>query len=1102
MQCKVLYLLVVPMLIFASQSFAQEHKSVLDTREVSMSMTNATARVIFDTLTVRTGLYFTIIIDTSLRFDVHARKESLSAVLSRWLGSRGYTWKVNGNTVVFTEPLAPVSGRTPSSGQLYKNEAWPVRKAISGAVSDDAGQPLFGATVLIKGTANGAKTSISGEFTVFAPDTLSVLEVSFIGYETQQVKASANTAVTVRLKPSRHVLDEQLAIGYAKSSRRQTTAGMTHVKFTDMAGLAASNPLIALQGRVPGLPVTQTTGAAGGAINVELRGKNFLFSSSGPLYVINGVPWVAGYPIINLRPSIASQNVNGGISPFTSLIFGDIESIVVLKDAAATAIYGSRGANGVILITTVRGKPQGIRFSANVLRGAGQIAHRHRLLSTAEYLGIRREAHVNDKIVPGSGGNAPDLTQWDPLRYTDWQEQLIGRSAAISDANVALSMGNEQLQVRIGGSWYNETSVFVREMYYGRKGINLALDYKGFNDKFRLAVYTSYSSDHNHSFNGSLMAIATPPNAPDPYDGNGKLAWYDGVNNPVADLKRPYSIAKKCLLFNVTPQYMPLPDLSIKTIFGASGMSTDERDQTPIASQPSAPGENKTGTAAFAGASIRGFIAEPIIEYAPRFVVGHLNIIAGASYQYTATRTSTVIGEGYTDDALLMRMDKAVFFSKNTKIPTKYKYGAVFAQLNYQWQGKYIGDLSFRRDASSRFSPGLQAANFWSLASAWIFSEEPFFRQLRSFLHFGKIRASYGVTGSDQIGDNQFQDIWSPIQGSNPYQGIRGIAPEGPYNPAYSWERCVKMEAAIALEFLRGRLLTNVTYFRNKSDKQLMKYDVAGQTGFRSILGNFGAEVLNRGIEIVASADIIKSSKIQLHLAANLTFPKNELLRFPNLSMSSYNGRYLINEPITVLNKLQSEGVDAMTGLYKMNDQNKDSLYDVRDYRKIGALDPSWYGGVEVHLSWKNFRLHALGEYRKQMGPSYIYAALLSGLYPGGLSNQPRDVLDHWRQPGDQATYQKLSTLPAGEVYGNKSLVVSSSEAYTSSSFFKLRELSLSYTLHQSTLSRLKCRDAKVYLKAQNLLTVSDYNAGDPETMNFLSLSTLKVIAVGLQLSL
>ncbi|UPK71810.1 SusC/RagA family TonB-linked outer membrane protein [Chitinophaga filiformis] len=1097
-----LYLMVLALLLFIGPSLGQKHNSTPGAKSVRLAFTRALLKTVFKRIEEQGGPHFLGTYNRATRITIPLRETTIDAFLQQYLVPLGYTcrWTADGNIILY-----PPSAEWVMPAESQPSQPAPANKVVTGIITDEALLPLPGVHIRVQGGNWGTNTDTAGRFQLQVPRADATLEVQLMSYETRRVALNGQETIRIQMKPADKSLDEVVITGYSEGAKRFVVGAVTRVTLIPTEQAGSSNALTALQGKVPGLQIDQTSGMPGSAVTIQLRGRNSLMSIAMPLLVINGIPYAGSLPVANLGSSLSSQNVNGGISSFSLQMFGEIESITVLKDAEATAIYGSKGANGVIVIQTVRGKPGKLMLDATLLRGWGKVAHKYHLFDTGEYLDMREEAFRNDGLIPGKdpGINyAPDLTVWDRFKYTDWQKELMGRSAIITDGNLALSFGDERTWVRIGGNYYKETSVFRRDLRYDRAGVNFTLDHISKDTSFKVSTYGFYAADGVYSFNSSVKAVFTPPNAKASRDDHNNLYWEPGLNNPYADFLKRYSLAKRNYLISASMQWKPFEGLIVRTNLGISGLNTNENDKLPIASQNPFLSAGLTGSATIAGKDVLGYIAEPIIEYQPLYLRG-LTLLAGASFQYTTTTNRIITAEGYTNDADLSKLDKATYLSVNFKKTSAYKYGALFAQLKYHWLDRYIVNASLRRDASSRFSPEKNSGYFWSLGSAWIFSEAALIKSGLPWLRFGKLRGSIGLTGSDLVEDNQYQAVWASNPTNNPYQGVQGLSPQAPYNPYFSWERCLKKEMALDLTFGEDLIQTSFSYFRNKSYNQILQTELPAQSGFSNMLRNSPAVILNTGVEMVLSANVVKSSTVRLSLAANITLPSNKVVAFEKLETSPYHGTLLLNAPVTVLNKLQSEGVDKTDGLYKMKDLDGVPGYNKDDYTKIGSLDPRLLAGFELSFSWKNMTLDMVWDIRKQMGLSYLYPMMLADQYPGGMSNQITDLRDRWRQPGDEGKkYQKLSSLPGGAVNGNKNLIINSDRSYANTSYAKLRELSLRYTLPKKLKSLLHCRDASVFFIGRNLFTISNYPAGDPEIANVLSLSTLRTVSFGIKVSL
>ncbi|PWV56258.1 SusC/RagA family TonB-linked outer membrane protein [Chitinophaga sp. S165] len=1072
---------------------------------VTLSLDNTPLHIIFDRIKQQTGLYLFYskndLADDEL-YDVHALNEPVETLIDRLVSKKGFSCRREGNTILINrDPRLPVTG--PATTEPSTDATNKRIYRLQGQVKDSLGTPLPGATIWIKGTDKRYSSKEDGAFFISSTVPHPVLQISYTGYATQEYNVpDPDAAISVTLNKSLSHLDETIIVAYGTTSKRLNTGNVASVTAVDIEKYPVANPLLALQGRVPGLTVYQSSGAPGTPLDIRLRVQNSFLSNNEPLIVIDGIPIPAG----NQRINLLTTQPNGSVGLLSSLNTMDIASIEILKDADATAIYGSRGGNGVIQITTKKGTAGKIKVTADYMQGFTQISKKLSLLDTKQYLEVRREAFRNDNITPnndpGTPGYAFDIYSWDTTRYTDWQKWLVGGTAPVRRANIFMSGGNATTQLMLGAGYYREGTVYPSDMSFLRGNASLSVNHRSENGKLRIGLYYNYAKDKNEMFNAPLFALLLPPNAPPVYDANHQPVWIEGnepFQNPLAEFFKRYIHKKENQLLNLHAAYSILDNLWVKLNLGYNSTDAAETQIIPKASLNPYLVDDITGAASFGNNTFKSYLAEPQAEYHRGLGDGELTIMAGASYQYTTNNTFLIKGQGYTNDALLYSIDGAAVISGKQTNRIEYKYGAVFGRATYKLRNKYIINLSGRRDGSSKFSPENRYSNFGAIGAAWIFSEEPLIKSSLPFLSFGKLRTSFGVTGNDQIADYKYLDTWSATL--NPYQGITPMSPDALYNPNYNWERTKKLETALELEFFKDRLVTSIAYFRNRSDNQLLDYKLPFQTGFGSILRNFDALVQSSGWEFALSGDIVKTKSFTLNAAVNLSIPRNKLLRFVNLDSSSYNSRYVIGQSLNVLNKFQSTGVSPDNGLFSLTDEDGNGRYDAADYKVIGSLDPKYHGGIQLNMRYKQLSLSVLGDFRKQLVPNSLYSTYLNGLFPGLPGNQLDLVLDRWQQKGDQTRYPRYSTRPTGDVYTTKTNILLSDEAYSDGSFFKCRNVSVTYTINFDKNKEKTIAKIIFFCNAQNLFTLTGYKEGDPETAGIFSLPTLRTITGGMRVS-
>ncbi|MDE3183121.1 MAG: SusC/RagA family TonB-linked outer membrane protein [Bacteroidota bacterium] len=1006
---------------------------------------------------------------------------------------------------------------------------------VTGKVINEESEPVVGATVAVEGTEMAMATDSKGEFGFSNLKINDVLRVTNIGYQSIVIPIQGRTYVVIRLHTSIAILDETVLIAYGNTTRRFNTGSVTKVTSEEISEQPVLNPLSALQGRVPGLVVTSTSGLPGSSFNIQIRGQNSLnpdpYNSlspkDNPLFIIDGVPYAPQNNNINQLRSIASPGNNvllnnsyGGISPFSSINPADIESIVILQDADATAIYGSRGANGVILITTKKGKAGKTKFSMNVYSGVSSVAHTLPMMNTKQYLETRREAFANDGVIPTSNDPsnfityAPDLLIYDTSKYTDWKKFFIGNPSHTTNINTSLSGGSENTQFLLGAGYYHETYIYPGDFAYDRASVNMSLHHNSVNKKLSIDFSSNYSFDKNNS-SGSpnlLAAYSLDPDFPNLLDENGNLLWsYKGASygvsivNPLSYLKTKYSVTNFNLISHLQVGYKIFQDLEIRASLGYNYLNSSEYSGQPLISQDPAA-FYRIASADFGTKNIRNWIIEPQAEYNKLFGKSKINILFGETIEQDINSSTLIDASGYSNDNLITSISGAPDITASDAY-SQYKYNAIFGRVNYMFDQRYIINLTGRRDGSSRFGPGKQFGNFGSGGVAWIFSEESFVKKNFEWLSFGKLRASYGTTGSDAIGDYQYIARWQPSSYS--YQGSSGYLPQNLFNPDFSWAITKKAEGAIELGFLKDRLFINATFYRNLSGNQLVFYQLPSQTGFLNVTENSPAKVQNSGWEFTLTSSNFKSKNFKWNTSFNITIPKNKLLSFPGIESSSYATKYIVGQSLNVIKGFKYLSVNDTTGVFQFLTAKGVPTYspqnisgnNFNDIQVIGNLDPKFYGGLSNSFAFKNFQLDVFIEFKKQTGVNYL-AQIYGVNVPGVEYNLPTTLLSRWQKPGDKSEFEKFTT-DASTAAGTaaRSYFIESSGVYSDASYIRVKTVSFSYNFHGKYLERIKAETLRFYINAQNLFTITNYKGNDPETQNFYGVPPLRTIVLGFQLN-
>ncbi|WP_338356900.1 SusC/RagA family TonB-linked outer membrane protein [Yeosuana marina] len=964
-----------------------------------------------------------------------------------------------------------------------------IQQQIKGKVVDVNGVPIAGVSIQIKNTNKGSVSDFDGSYSILAQPT-DVLVFSALGYEIQEIVISNQTTINVSLKEDVTTLDAvTINAGYYSVSEKERTGNISRITTKDIELQPIVSPLQALQGRMPGIEVSQLNGMPGANPVIRIRGRNSLRDDGNlPLYVVDGVP-------INAAEVDAfGLYAISGIDPLSNLNSANIESIEVLKDADATSIYGSRGANGVVLISTKKGRAGKTRLNLNSYSGVGTISKTLDMLHTEDYLEMRQEAFSNENKTP-TASNAPDLLLWDQNRYTDWQEKLLGNTAFISDVQASLSGGSENTSFLFGLGHHTESLVFPGDFGYKKFTGNLNLNHTSSDNRFRLSVSSSYGIDTNNNFNANQFienAITLAPNAPALYNKDGSLNWENSTwSNPAADLLKIQKIRTENLVINAVVQYELFSRFWAKLNMGYTTYHSDALAKDPISSKN--PEFEQENNAQRDTGKRESYILEPQLNYSVSFGKSELEALAGVTFQKSNSNRLLISGQGFVDESMMENFAAAERQSFLLQDDREYAYNAAFGRLAYHWNHTYFLNLTGRRDGSSRFGPGRKFGNFGALGTAWIFSNTEFVQQGFPFLSFGKLRGSYGTTGNDQISDYGYYDTYQPTNGTG------GLYPTQLANPDYSWEVNKKLELAGEFGFFKDRLMVSASWYRNRSSNQLVGYSLPALTGFTSIQANLPATVENRGWELQLTGSNIQGKDFNWNTSLNITFPENELLEFENIEESSYANRYRVGHSLNSILLYHNLGVDTETGIYVMDDVNGDDRFDYEDRTVIQDMGRQYYGGLNNSIRYKGFSLDFFFQFVKQKGRNYL--SLFST--PGrDVHNQPNLVMDRWQEVGDASDIQKFSVSSAAYNAYNRAAI--SDASLTDASFIRLRTISLSYQMPSTFLGHSGLDSIRLYLHGQNLLTITGYDGLDPESASYGSLRNLpplRMITGGIQLT-
>ena len=911
-------------------------------QRLTLVQKNATLKQVFSEINKQTG--YTVIwsaneVNVNGEVSTDFNNTPLLEALDKCLENTNLTYSVENKTVVIRK-------KEPSLFEKLKT-AIGVPVTVTGKVYDEVGQPMPGVTVREKQTSNVTTTDAKGNYSISVLDNNSVIVFTFVGYEAQELAAKDIPAGSVIiLKASINNLKEVVINkGYYNERRALTTGDVAIVTSKEIEEQPVSDPIQALIGRVAGLEIEQTSGIPGAYAKIQIRGVNSIANGNDPLYIVDGVPFSSvsltsnsigggalGSPSnsvsnsVGPNPNIGTTGLGSGngLSPFNALNPSDIEDIQVLKDADATAIYGSRGANGVILITTKRGKAGATKVEVNASQGAGQIGHTLNFLNTQQYLTMRREGFRNDGasrfLVPQFARFFPDILLWDTTRNTDWQKVMLGNTAQYTNIQSNISGGNTNTQFMIGAGYNHQTTVFPGKYADEKGSMHFSLTHASSNQKFKVLLSASYVNDKDDIPNQDLTGqIVLPPDAPPLYKPDGSINWdiYQNTatfNNPLAYTLVHSTSVTNNLISNLNLSYELIPGLKLSSNFG---YGHDEMNQNILhpANSVAPPNDNLPSNRIyqFATTGTETWIVEPQLNYNKKMSKGRFDVLLGATTEQSTQKELAETASGFASDALIENPSAASTFQLTGNSYSLYRYAAVYGRIGYNWEEKYLLNITARRDGSSHFGPGKQYGNFGAVGLGWIFSKEKFIENSLSFLSFGKLRGSYGLTGNDQI--TPYQYLSSYTSNSATYQGTTLLTPIQLANKNFSWETDKKLEIGLDMGFLKDRINFSASYYRNRTGNQLVGYPLPAITGFFNVEYNLPAVIQNSGFEFTLNTFNVKTKDFSWSTAGNVSFgPYNKLVSYPGLANSVYSNSYEIGKSINIYKGYEFTGINPQTG--------------------------------------------------------------------------------------------------------------------------------------------------------------------------------------------
>ncbi|SEN85524.1 TonB-linked outer membrane protein, SusC/RagA family [bacterium A37T11] len=1003
----------------------------------------------------------------------------------------------------------------------------PVQGDILGKVTDDQGKPMPGVTVKVKGTQNGTTTDGSGSFHLSVNQNSVTLVITSIGYVAAEVQASIGKAVTVSLKTEEDELNEVVVVGYGTQKRSKVTAAISSVPMSEIKDMPVSNVASALQGKIPGVVVQQNSGKPGAGPAIKVRGFGSISAGNNPLVVVDG------------------NIVGSGV--FSQLNSADIESIDVLKDASSTAIYGSKGSNGVIMVTTKKGVPGKPEINVDVYQGFQNVTKKIDLLNSQQFAEFAKDAANNAYL-----DNVPDALITDPnevrpadyLRYRyprgeifDWfnfddpekvanlpynnYQDLIFRNAPIASYQLSVSGGNDNVRYSVGGSYLNQDGVINRsglDRYALRSNveINVIPAIKiGFNLNPSYKIEDQVKADghwaDNAVINSALSAIPMAPiyAADGSYSSQAALAApynYPGITNPIANINEYHSkLITKNILANLYGEASLLKNfkyrVSANISYDAARSDAFRSSKMPLNQQ--LPPTQATGSASSDEAV--NWLVNQILSFNKSWDGGHdLEVMIGmeaTKYDYRILNGSS---SSYPND-LVETLNASA--SGTTSIVSSQRLqntsASYFARANYSYRDKYLLNFSIRQDGSSIFGANRRWGSFPAGSVGWRVNKESFMENIKS-VSDAKLRVSYGLSGNNAF-NNNYPSVAGVSSDNYSFNGAlaNGLAPSSLGNSNLTWEKSQQLDAGLDVGFFNNRLYFTADYYERTTKDLLLSVNVPSITGFTTTTQNIG-KMRNRGLEFALNSQNF-NNEFSWNTSINFSLNRNKVLALGPTGDPIRSGTGVGETNITMIGQpigsfygykqlgifMNQQELDSYAhdptskpGDVKYEDIKKDNVINADDRTLIGNNQPDFLYSMSNTFGYKNFDLSV--SLQGSQGGKILNLSRRFYEQLEGNSNQMAIVNDRWKsesEPGNGKT-PRANARPTG----NNNAV--STRWVEDGSFLRIQNISLGYKISPNCLNRIKMKQVRFYISCQNLYTWTDYTGYNPEVSNYESALT------------
>lgn len=988
-------------------------------------------------------------------------------------------------------------------------------RTVSGRVTDQStGGGLPGVTVLLKGTTNGVSTNSDGSFSLSVPENGGTLVFSSVGMSTQERAIGTDSQISVGLAQDAKQLSEIVVVGYGSQNKTLVTGAVTSVDAKQFEGQPVAGIDQVLQGRASGVQVTQNSGTPGGGVSVRIRGNNSISAGSDPLYVIDGVPINTGN-YSNIGVGNQQLNALSDINP------NDIASIEVLKDASAAAIYGSRAANGVVLVTTKHGKQGRTKVDVNYYTGVQQTIKRLDVLNGQESQDLINEQRVNVGLAPRYVAASPTASQFlFTGASTNWQNEIF-RSARVSNYSATVSGGDAKTRFLVSGTYFDQDGIIIGSGF--RRGSGRFNLEHSISDRVRIGSNLSISRSlsnriaNDNNIYGVLSAAILLGSQTPVYNADGTYGRdpLSSVENPVAAAKEPIFEARNGrLIGNVYAEVEPVKDLRIRTSFGADYLSLKEDRFLPniLLASVAANGQANSNTR-----SDVNWLNETTANYSKTFNNDHnVNLLIGGSVQKSVQEGIQATASNFPGNTIHTLTAGSVKTEASSDA-TVWTLVSGFARLNYDYRGKYLFAASVRRDGSSRFGKNNKYGTFPAVSAGWRVSQEDFLKD-NTIISELKLRGGYGQTGNFDIPNFASRGLFGVgvttvvngvVTNAN-YLQQAGLAPTQIANPELTWEKSEEYNAGLDLGFLENRVLISANAFERNTNALLLNRQLPLTSGFASISQNIGS-LRNRGLEFELTTQNVKSTDFTWTTNFNISVIRNRVTSLVNdaafaagfasrvqvgESLGSFYGYkvdhiFQTTDEISALdaaaklatgnpNSVYQSG--AKPGDIKFVDITGDGVVDSRDQTIIGSAQANFFGGINNSLAYKGIDLSFFFQY---MQGNEIYnntRAFAEGM--NGQFGQLGSVRNRWTPTNTNTDIPRAAN---GDPNNNRR---TSTRFLEDGSYLRLKTITLGYNLPTGIVRGAHLQSARIYVSGQNVLTFTKYQGLDPEISTFSGTNT------------